>query len=189
MVGRLIPQLGRGGVRRRKNETGRSRCELPGSSYWPQAAKADDKLVFVSYGGTYWAAQAEAFAKPFAKKEGITLVSDSGPNLAKIKAMVEAGAVQWDVVDVTEADYINLVKQNLLEPIDYSVFDPKTLAALDERDRLKYGVTSVLYTFGIAYRADLGRPTHPTNWAEFWDTKKFPGPRALPAGSSIDPPW
>ncbi|MCC8967273.1 hypothetical protein H8A95_34335 [Bradyrhizobium sp. Pear76] len=103
-----------------------------------------------------------AFAKPFTDKEGITLVSDSAPNLAKIKAMVEARAVQWDVIDVTEADYINLAKQGLLEPIDYSVFDPKTLAELDEKDRLQYGVTMSLSAFGIGYRTDLG-PADPSH--------------------------
>lgn len=151
-------------------------------------AKADDKIVFVSFGGSYQAAQEDAYAKPFAKKEGLTLVSDSGADLAKIKAMVEAKAVTWDVVEVTEPDYLNLAKQGLIEPIDYSVFDPKTLAALDEKDRPKFGVTAVLYASGIAYRTDLNRP-HPTNWVEFWDTKKFPGPRGMPSGTYPNPPW
>jgi len=40
------------------------------------AARGDDKVVFVSFGGSYQAAQEDAYAKPFAKKEGLTLVSD-----------------------------------------------------------------------------------------------------------------
>jgi putative spermidine/putrescine transport system substrate-binding protein len=152
-------------------------------------ANAAGKVVFVSFGGTYQAAQESAYAKPFAQQEGVELISDSGPNLAKIKAMVQAKAVQWDVVEVTEADYVNLVQQDLLEPIDYSVFDKDTLAAIDTKFRPKYGVAAVLYAFGIAYRTDLNRPSHPTNWKEFWDTTKFPGPRAMPSGTFPNPPW
>jgi putative spermidine/putrescine transport system substrate-binding protein len=152
-------------------------------------ATAADKLVFVSFGGSFQDAQEKAYVKPFAEKAGLELVSDSGPNVAKIKAMVEAKAVQWDVVQVTEADYLNLLRMNLLEKIDYSVFDKKTLDEIDPAYRQEYGVASVLYANGIAYRTDRGRTEHPKNWAEFWDTKKFPGPRALPTGTYAIPPW
>src|SRR5439155_8191776 len=44
--------------------------------------------------------------------------------------------------------------------------------------RGKYGVGAVIFANGIGYRTDTGKP-HPTNWAQFWDTTTFPGPRGL----------
>lgn len=153
------------------------------------SANAQGKFVFASSGGSFQEAQDTAYVKPFVQKEKLELVSDSGVTIAQLKAAVLAKSVKWDVIEFTEADYFLLVKEDLLEPIDYSVFDKETLAAIDEQFRPKYGVTAVLYAYAIAYRTDLGRADHPKNWAEFWDTKKFPGPRALPSGNAYNPPW
>jgi putative spermidine/putrescine transport system substrate-binding protein len=159
---------------------------------WSAMAMAADKsLVFVSAGGTYQAAQEKAEVKPFTDKSGLTLVSDSGVAGAfpKIKAMEATGNVQWDVVSLGEPDYVNLTKNDLLEPVDYSRFDKATLDAIVPVFKKKYGVASVVFSYGIAYRTDLGRKDHPRTWAEFWDTEKFPGPRAITAGTASDPPW
>lgn len=155
------------------------------------ALAQESSLVFVSAGGSFQAAQEEALVKPFVEQAGIRLVSDSGVAGAfpKIKAMAQTGNVQWDVISLGEPDYINLIKEGLLEPIDYGRFDEATLAALDPVFRKEYGVGNVVFSYGIAYRTDLGRDDHPTTWEEFWDTERFPGPRALTAGTAGDPPW
>lgn len=152
-------------------------------------AIADETVSFVSYGGSFQEAQERAFAQPYAEREGVELVSDSGPTVAKIKSMVEADNVQWDVVEVTEADYLNLVKMDLLEPIDYSKFDDSTLEAIKPRFRRDYGVAAVIYSYGVGHRTDLGREDHPRNITQFWNTEKFPGPRAVPSGTFANPPW
>jgi putative spermidine/putrescine transport system substrate-binding protein len=38
------------------------------------------------------------------------------------------------------------------------------------------------YAQTYAYRTDVFKEK-PNSWADFWDTKKFPGPRSMPAGS------
>jgi putative spermidine/putrescine transport system substrate-binding protein len=154
-----------------------------------QPGHAADALTFVSYGGSFQDAQEKAFVKPFAEANNVQLTTDSGPTVAKIKAMVEAKNVQWDVVEVTEADYLNLVRLGLLEKIDYSQFDAATIKAIEPQFRPDYGVAAVMYSYGIGYRTDLGRSDHPISYAELWDTKKFPGPRALPTGTFANPPW
>ena len=65
-----------------------------------EAGAAD--LVFVSSGGTYQDAQNKAYVHPYAKETGkeVTSVSQGGALAGRIKAMVEAGDVQWDVVEV-----------------------------------------------------------------------------------------
>lgn len=150
---------------------------------------AQDSVSFVSYGGSFQEAQEEAFVKPYAEKHGINLVTDAGPSVAQIRSMVEAGDVQWDVVEVTEADYLNLVRQDLLEPIDYSVFDEDTLKAIDSHFLREYGVAAVIYTYGVGYRTDFEREEHPESFTDFWDTERFPGPRAVPTGTFANPPW
>ena len=60
--------------------------------------------------------------KPYVQQEGLELVSDSGVTIAQLKAAVLAKSVKWDVIEFTEADYFLLVKEDLLEPIDYSVW-------------------------------------------------------------------
>jgi putative spermidine/putrescine transport system substrate-binding protein len=36
-------------------------------------------------------------------------------------------------------------------------------------------------SMGLAYRTDVFKGEKPKNWGDFWDVKKFPGPRALGA--------
>ncbi|TCU22043.1 hypothetical protein EV131_10986 [Rhizobium laguerreae] len=59
-----------------------------------------DNMVFSSWGGTTQDAQKAAWASPFTEKTGITVVQDGPTDYGKLKAMVEAGQVTWDVVDV-----------------------------------------------------------------------------------------
>lgn len=153
------------------------------------SAAAEGNMTFVSYGGSFQEAQEKALVKPFAEASQVNVVTDSGPSVAKIKAMVEAGNVQWDVVEVTEADYLNLVRLDLIEPVDYSKFDEATLKAIEPRFRPDRGVVAVMYSYGIAYRTDGDRKSHPTTYAELWDAEAFPGPRALPTGTFANPPW
>ena len=63
------------------------------------AAQAQD-MVFTSWGGTTQDAQAAHWAAPFTENGGPAVVQDGPTDYGKIKAMVEAGAVTWDVVDV-----------------------------------------------------------------------------------------
>jgi putative spermidine/putrescine transport system substrate-binding protein len=160
-----------------------------GSPNASTAGGGSGQLVFVSYGGTLQDAQVKSWAQPFADANGLKLLQDQAATVAKIKAQVQSGSVQWDVAEVTELDLANLVKENLLEPIDYSVWDQTTLGQVPEQFRKQYGVAAVAYSFGIAYRTDLKRSAHPTTWQQFWDANAFPGPRALPAGTFANPPW
>ena len=62
-------------------------------------ALAED-MVFTSWGGTTQDAQAASWAKPFTEKTGINVRQDGPTDYGKLKAMVESGNVDWDVVDV-----------------------------------------------------------------------------------------
>ena len=134
-----------------------------------------DNMVFSSWGGTTQDAQKAAWASPFTEKTGITVVQDGPTDYGKLKAMVEAGEVTWDVVDV-EGDYAAQAGKNgQLEKLDFSVIDK---SKLDPRFVTDYSVGSFYYSFVIGCNADAVSAC-PKTWADLFDTTKFPGKRTF----------
>src|SRR5690606_24737137 len=121
--------------------------------------------------GTFQQDISSSYFQPFAEQEGITVKEDENASIARIKAMVDSGNVQWDVPTVARTDFEVLKEQGLLEPIDYSVFDQENLDNLVKGAADDYGLAMNYYSCGITYRTDLDG--HPTSWVEFWDTEKF----------------
>jgi putative spermidine/putrescine transport system substrate-binding protein len=132
-------------------------------------------LVFSSWGGTTQDAQKAAWADKFTEKTGINVLQDGPTDYGKLKAMVEANAVTWDVVDV-EGDYAAQAgKKGLLEKLDFSVIDK---SKLDPRFVTEYSVGSFYYSFVIGCNKDVVDAC-PKTWADLFDTEKFPGKRAF----------
>lgn len=132
-------------------------------------------LVFTSWGGTTQDVQKSAWADKFTAKTGIKVLQDGPTDYGKLKAMVEAKGVNWDVVDV-EGDYaIQAGDKGLLEKLDFKTID-KT--SLDPRFVTDYSVGSFYYSFVIGCNKDAVSAC-PKSWAELFDTKKFPGKRTF----------
>ncbi len=140
------------------------------------AKAAADELVIVNWGGPAVEAYQKAFGAPFTEASGIKVVVDgTGPLASKIRAMVESGAVTWDVCDTGAATTLVLQKADVIQPIDYSTVD-KSKVVLDYA--YEYGVANYLFSYILAYnKAKLDKA--PANWADFWDTAAFPGMRTL----------
>ncbi|TCU19943.1 ABC transporter substrate-binding protein [Rhizobium sullae] len=137
-------------------------------------AKAES-LVFSSWGGTTQDAQKAAWASKFTTDTGTPVVQDGPTDYGKLKAMVEAGQVSWDVVDV-EGDYAAQAGKNgQLEKLDFSVIDK---SKLDPRFVTDYSVGSFYYSFVIGCNADAVSAC-PKTWADLFDTAKFPGKRTF----------
>ncbi|MDK1374027.1 MULTISPECIES: polyamine ABC transporter substrate-binding protein [unclassified Sinorhizobium] len=137
------------------------------------ASAAD--LVFSSWGGTTQDAQKAAWADKFAEKSGTNVLQDGPTDYGKLKAMVEANAVTWDVVDV-EGDYAAQAGKNgLLEKLDFSVIDK---SKLDPRFVTDYSVGSFYYSFVIGCNKDIVDAC-PKTWSDLFDTEKFPGKRTF----------
>ena len=113
-----------------------------------QALMAAESVNFVSWGGSTQDAQKQAWADPFSKATGITVVQDGPTDYGKLKAMVESGNVQWDVVDV-EADFaLRAASEGLLEPLDFKVIDR---TKIDPRFVSDHGVGSFFFSFVLGY--------------------------------------
>ena len=135
-------------------------------------------FTFVSWGGALSKTEQEAFMDPFSKKFGAQIVNTSPTNYAKLKAMVEAKAVEWDLVDVGGRFIFQGRDQGLLEEIDYKIVT--NAARLEKGWVTPHGVftsigATVIAWSTKAFAADKG----PQSWKDFWDVKNFPGPRGL----------
>ncbi|MGE3967898.1 MAG: ABC transporter substrate-binding protein [Dongiaceae bacterium] len=139
-------------------------------------AFAANSLTFVAWGGTTQELQYESWAKSFTEETGVEVQQDSPTDYGKLKAMVDAGSVVWDVVDV-EADFAyRAAKEGLLEPLDYSVIDRTDL---DPRWTTDHATGSFYYAFVLAYNKKALGDNEPKNWQDFFDTEKFPQKRSI----------
>ena len=149
-------------------------------------ADAQQQIVVTSWGSAYQEAQRKAYFEPFTKATGIKVLEATGPDAAKIKAMVASGNVEWDVVDVGLATALVLAEQGLLTPIDYNAFDAQTRTAIPSHFRLPFAVGNETWSVVMAYRRDKF-PEGPKSWKDFWDVTKFPGKRAFLDSTFVAP--
>lgn len=141
-----------------------------------QAAVAAESVNFVSWGGTTQDAQKEAWAIPFSRQTDIKVVQDGPTDYGKLKAMVESGNVQWDVVDV-EADFaLRAASEGLLEPLDFNTIKRDRI---DPRFVSDHGVGSFFFSFVLGYNEGKLGANKPVDWTALFDTKTYPGKRAL----------
>ncbi len=139
-------------------------------------AASAQEMVFTSWGGTTQDAQAASWAAPFTAASGVNVVQDGPTDYGKIKAMVEAGAVTWDVVDAEFDWALQAGGQGLLEPLDFTVID-KT--RLDPRFVSDFAVGSFYYSFVLGWNPANFPDAKPATLADLFDTAKFPGKRTF----------
>src|SRR5437867_4229653 len=83
--------------------------KLPEVTSVPAGMKGSGQVVVTSWGGIGTDGQRVAFYEPFTKLTGIKVVEAVGPSVAKIRAMVEAKRVEWDVVQSSRGSVIQLL--------------------------------------------------------------------------------
>lgn len=143
-------------------------------------ARADaGKVIVGSWGGPYTDAQAEAYFKPFEAATGIKveIVTAGNFTAAGVKGFVETGSYEWDWTTLGSNDYATAAKNGWLEPTDYSLIDKSNKTP--DTQFFEFGVGAEATSDIIAYRSDVFPNGGPQNWADYWDTEKFPGPRTM----------
>lgn len=134
-------------------------------------------FIFCSFGGTLTDTEKSAFMDPYSNLSGQEILSVSPTSYAKIKAMVEADAVEWDLVNVGGQFIYQGQEAGVLEPIDYSIVKADHLAP---HWVTEYGVFTSTGASVLAYNTDaFPEGNEPQSWADFWNVKDFPGPRSL----------
>jgi putative spermidine/putrescine transport system substrate-binding protein len=144
------------------------------------ASAASDELVFVSWGGSYQDAIREAWLKPFSKETGVNILEETGPDTAKVKAMVDSGSVTWDIITDGEAGVLQGARAGLIEEITSEMVNQDHVYP---QMRNPYGVPSEVFStvYGFSTEAFPDGGLQPSSWADFFDVEKFPGKRALRA--------
>ncbi|HVI91050.1 MAG TPA: ABC transporter substrate-binding protein [Dongiaceae bacterium] len=139
-------------------------------------ALADDSIAVASYGGVYQDALRKAFYDPTAKDLNIKINEFTLSGITDIRTQVKAGAIQWDVVELYGGQCQQAADEGLLEPLDYTVIHadgiPKDLVQ-------SHWLGFTAYSTVLAYNKEKYKDNPPKTWADFWDTKKFPGTRAV----------
>ncbi|MCE8006923.1 ABC transporter substrate-binding protein [Aestuariivita sp.] len=137
----------------------------------------DGQLVFVNWGGDATTAYDSAFGQPFEAETGVAIRQDgSGPTEGAIQAQIQSGNPAWDIVDADPFSAEALGKRGMMEPIDYDVVDRGKM-----RDGFgwDYAASTYFFSYVIAYDATRFGDTPPTGMADFFDTERFPGKRAM----------
>ncbi|UUZ66494.1 ABC transporter substrate-binding protein (plasmid) [Polaromonas sp. P1-6] len=133
-------------------------------------------VVFAGYGGAYQDNVAKALLKPAATKIGATLRQESHDNLSSVRVQVQSGKPGWDLVQLGSESCEAGTKEGLFEKLDYSQID---VSGIPPQMRADTWVGSSYFSVVLAWRTDKYKGNPPKNWADFWDTKKFPGRRAM----------
>lgn len=146
----------------------------------PVLAQGRD-LTIVSWGGAYQDAQREIFFRPFQQQSGGTRILEENwdGGVGVLRAKMQSGANNWDLVQVESEELLLGCEEGLFEKMDFAAIGGE--ARFIEPARSECGVGNILYSFVLAY--DKNRVTDaPASWADFFDTRRWPGKRGLRRG-------
>jgi putative spermidine/putrescine transport system substrate-binding protein len=160
-----------------------------GSSSKPSSSTATggtslkgQSAVFETFGGNIGDAIKNAFGDPAAKTTGLQVTYDAPTDYSKLQTQVQSGNVQWTFVE-GDPWWSMLECGKLLAPVPASVnlssVDPKYIVD-------KCEVPGDTWTFNMAYDPTKFKSDPPTSWADFFNTKKYPGKRAIWGGYVIN---
>ena len=156
-----------------------------------QPARAADPLegtlLIRSTGGLSEAALKRNFFDPFTKATGVRVIpfaASYGDMMAKAAAMQAAGRVEWDII----SPQYNELSQ--IAPYLTDLGDCSTMPNVAKNGVAgtcgRYGVLYLVGAQCLSWNPNLYKDKVPQSWADFFDTKAFPGRRALPNTGS---PW
>jgi mannopine transport system substrate-binding protein len=151
------------------------------------AAKAEGEVVIATAGGFLQETLAKYLYDKFTAETGIKVTAvtiNPQEQWAKVKADSEGGNVQWDIVNIGPDSLV--LQQDFLTDLGASCEATPNLQ--------QYGAPGVCQQYGFLYILGgyiLGVNTEdfpdggPKNAAEFFDTEKYPGPRAMSSGEPV----
>lgn len=142
-------------------------------------AQARD-LTVASWGGAYQDVQRKIFFEPYSQASGSKVVEDSWEGgIGLLRTRAEGADSGWDLVQVEAEDLQLGCGEGLFVALDYKRIGGKDNyipSAVSE-----CGVGNAVYNFVLGY--DTSKVSRaPSGWADFFDTKTFPGKRALRQG-------
>jgi putative spermidine/putrescine transport system substrate-binding protein len=127
-------------------------------------AHAAGQLVFASGGGKLEETYKKTVFTPFKEKTANDIVTTANEG-AKLKAMVEQGQVEWDMMQGPAELLIVFGRQGLFEPIDYANIDKDSM--LPGTVNEFFALTDVA-AYNIAWNTANLKGNPPQSWADVW---------------------
>ncbi|MCK0198139.1 ABC transporter substrate-binding protein [Ancylobacter sp. 6x-1] len=166
------------GLSRRRFLAGTAAATAAASLGMPGIVRAaSDTMTVPNSGGALEEAYKAAYFDTFTAKTGTKILGAPYMDTARIKAMVDANAVDVDAVNIDFAEAAVLAKMGLLEPIDYDIVDRKALEGWAANEH--YIVSDVAGTVMGWNTQSFTPETRPKGWAEFFNEAAKPGQRSL----------
>lgn len=135
------------------------------------------ELTVVMWGGADQEKSVKSQVQPWAEENDVTLKQDSPTDYAKFRAQVEAKKVSWGVVEVEPNFAVTACEKGWAVKLDKAKVDTSKVKA---ELVTECAVPLLEYAFTIAYNTKkFSAANHPKSWAEFFDTRKFPGKRGF----------
>ena len=151
----------------------------------------------VSWGGAYTNSQKLGYGDPYAEKSGVEVnwIDYSG-GLGAIKAQVESGAIEWDIIDVYAFESIQGCDEGLFVEFDFDNDFPAGVDGSKASDDFftggdnpltdnpggmpsKCAVGNILYSWNYAFSTDAYTYNEPSTMADFFNPGQYPGVRSL----------
>lgn len=150
------------------------------------AAPAQEALTVVSFGGAYGATQKKHQIDPYVADTGKRVIFETySGGIAEMKAQVQSGNIQWDVVDMETVDLERACSEGLLELIPRDILLPGADGTPAEQDFIpqaldsECAVAEIVYSTIYAYNNKTIGAQQPETVDDFFDLNKFPGKRGL----------
>lgn len=153
------------------------------------------EITFTSWTGPYMRSQMLGFVRPYEDITGtIVNVERYAGGIDEIRDQVESANVVWDVVDLTQADSLRACNEGLLENLE-DIELPDGVDGTNYRDDFvegalnACGVGVIVWATVFAYDKGAFGDNLPSSIEDFFDTKTYPGRRAIRDDPTVIMEW
>jgi putative spermidine/putrescine transport system substrate-binding protein len=152
---------------------------------YPDESRGEETLRIATWGGAYGQSQESAYFRPFTAETGIGIQTEFyDGSTAAIKQALSSSTTPIDVVDLSRASLETLCSEGQLESLPLSALaaGPQGRSAGDDYlpgGISTCGVASVAWSAAVAFDRQALK-AGPASISDLFDTKRFPGYRALP---------
>ncbi|SMN10545.1 ABC transporter, periplasmic spermidine putrescine-binding protein PotD (TC 3.A.1.11.1) [uncultured Candidatus Thioglobus sp.] len=150
-------------------------------------------LTVVSFGGAYGAAQQKHMIDPYVKKTGNKVLFENySGGVAELKAQVESGQVNWDVLDIEYIDLERACSEGMLESLKLEDLPAGIDDVAAKQDFVanalhECAVGNIIWSIVVGYRDDIN--VKPQSIADFFDLEKIHGKRAMRKRPQVNLEW
>ncbi|AVH45576.1 extracellular solute-binding protein [Agrobacterium tumefaciens] len=144
---------------------------VTGLSMRPSRAAAKE-IIIAQSGGQAGEALEKAYVAPFTAKTGVPVrLVGVESSTGELKAMLQSGTIDRHIWDVELADILS--SPDLFEELDWDAIAPEPIFP---EARQPKGIGRHYYSYVMSWNSKA-KPIE--TWADFFDTEKFPGRRAM----------